>query len=376
MILHIGFPSKFFDRAIALFGDDQHGASMFLEFDRETYDFSFFDPKSETRTPVSISDLQTMTQFKVVIFHSFTEVFADALNAFEGRAKLIWLGWGFDYYKLLYPSKYLLFTERTLEFYIDKVTALDRSEVEAEMRERKPSDVMIESVSKFDFICPLFYPEYELIKSLYATGKFPDFAFFRYQVGDYDSLLPSYEKAKGVERVKICVGNSGAAENNHLDSIARLKAEGYNNFLVPASYGNTKYINALKETFSDDPSANYEFIDDYMSVVEYASHIAPCLAYASMSIRQIGVGTIMISMFLGVPVILNKRNPLYAEVKSKNLPVLCFDDLTDNPDILEQHRRSSNVAEVREIIIREYWGANVIKNFADQVDLAGAIAAK
>ncbi len=107
----------------------------------------------------------------------------------------------------------------------------------------------------------------------------------------------------------IVVGNSGYPTNNHLDVVEHLMKNRIEaNLFFPVSYGDVKYVKFLKKKLARYPLGSVEFIDQYMSFDEYLTFLKNTDALVMNNIRPQGYGNVLMMLYLGKAVFLNKKN--------------------------------------------------------------------
>ncbi|HYF66865.1 MAG TPA: TDP-N-acetylfucosamine:lipid II N-acetylfucosaminyltransferase [Ohtaekwangia sp.] len=127
---------------------------------------------------------------------------------------------------------------------------------------------------------------------------------------------------------KILVGNSGTATNNHLDAILSIEKSGIDaDLYIPASYGDSTYINHLKRNASFYKKGSLVFMEKFMGFDEYFKFMKECDALVMNHIRPQGYGNIFMMMYLGKPVYLNPNNVSLNDLKDNGLKYLLLPDI-------------------------------------------------
>jgi hypothetical protein len=144
----------------------------------------------------------------------------------------------------------------------------------------------------------------------------------------YENPLP-YQKLDAVElsghqpehdNPSIIVGNSGYPTNNHLDAVEYLTKNRIEaNLYFPVSYGDLKYVKFLKKKLASYPLGKVEFIDRYMSFDEYLEFLKSADALFMNNIRPQGYGNVLMMLYLGKPVFLNKKNISLSDLEQNGI---------------------------------------------------------
>lgn len=127
----------------------------------------------------------------------------------------------------------------------------------------------------------------------------------------------------------LIVGNNKSIYNNHLDVINKLDViteAGDYQIIVPFSYGSEgEYSKAVR--FKVREKSNCTLLENFLPYHEYNKVIRESFALIINSYRQIGMESIFMAIEGGVKVYLNKKNIIYAWLKSKGVKVFDVNSL-------------------------------------------------
>ncbi len=325
-ILHISKDEKFIDWALESFDRCGYNSSLLvfsphgeLNYVKDTR-ARVVNPRDENMLKLK----RIMSKYDIVILHSiFRKDFA-----FPGDAKIVWIGFGFDYYNYIYPSEMYLYSTRTCiySFFSNPLRFLKENVLFPIKNVFNQDKKYIKNI---DYFAPVLVNEFDIIKN-----KHPSFSCELID-WNYGGAAKAIESGFIPERVRgnnILFGNSATLNNNHLDILTKLKSSqsGSSKIIVPLSYGVEKYKNYLSSVLLSRFGENVEIIDSFLSLEEYASLVSSC-AFAVMNHkRQQAMGNIIMLLFMGSKVFLNPINPAYEYFKENGLIVFSTDEINEN----------------------------------------------
>lgn len=270
---------------------------------------------------------------EILIFHSLciTNI------QIPSNVKVIWLGFGYDYYDLI-PSIKLL-TPETMEIYKsnDGFTNYIKSIIKKMfMIEAKKKVKKNELIEKVDVFCPIISTEYDLIK--WPSKNKPKLGDWAYGTIEDDWGLSfrrfisqgRFNECKG--KIRVLIGNSANPTVNHINGINKLMGLNLNELeiIIPLSYGNKIYKSKLKKNI-EAKKLKYDFIylEDFLTFDEYMSKIMNCDIGIMPHKRQQGLGNIIGLLYCGAKVFLDRDNPLYAYFLSNGVKVFTIDEINE-----------------------------------------------
>lgn len=282
-----------------------------------------------------------------VIFHNLLKRYKwEILKNMPGKTTSVWIAWGGDLYgsAKIANSFYKPLTKKHVHR-IQKANSTFNgpfkdilfeigSFVPLTWRVKLGINDNIQNYFKYiDYMCPVIYEDYKLLKKHYPETHFKYLPFnYNVNANIYNDLNMPLNRG-----VNILVGNSASPVNNHLDTFEILKSiplqEGQK-IIVPLSYGgDAKYIETIvkkgKQYFGD----HFLPIMDFMPKDEYEVLLQSVGFGFFNSIRQHAMGNINILLFMGAKVFLDNRNPAYQYYKRWKVTLSCL-----NKPIPELHK--------------------------------------
>ncbi|WP_169817536.1 TDP-N-acetylfucosamine:lipid II N-acetylfucosaminyltransferase [Algoriphagus vanfongensis] len=333
-ILHISRDNKFLDFAINCFEQVCSGESYYWILENEHSKEPVTHIKYEQIHPIQvkqacrlIKDQKFISQFKTVIFHGISPVEQQVLQSIQSQIKVIWFGYGFDYYPLIdfFMQKYL--DKKTKKYWYKEKAGL--AKLGLRLNEYLPfwtyfkSKSQLKFFERVDYFAPVLEQEYDKIKSKHPNFK-AKYIDWNYELGKniFDSIGEEY-----VHGTNFLVGNSASITNNHIDCFAMLSKQKVesNRVLVPLSYGFPK---KFKKTILAEGLQGFgdRFlpIEEFIPFADYLDLLKSCGYALFGSIRQQALGNIYMCLALGIKVYLHPRNPVLDDLKKKGFHVFDF----------------------------------------------------
>ncbi|CAH7459525.1 putative TDP-N-acetylfucosamine:lipid II N-acetylfucosaminyltransferase [Vibrio chagasii] len=320
-ILHLAPDEKFIDMALRSFSatGSQNDVIVFS-------DTSLKHVKSEVLRHASLTSynkrtiLSIMEKYDIIVMHSLFSL----KFKFPKSVKVIWIGFGYDYYdlvdniELLMPNTKAEFLSRTLK---GRMKGFVKKHLMVDLLKRKIKSKFIERI---DIFAPVLTREYDLIS---WSGKKPALSDWNYGTLEDDWSYPGVDRITGAN---VLLGNSATITCNHIDGLKFLSDQWQDHrVILPLSYGDSKYKKELKTYLSSrsDKFPELECLDDFMQFNDYIRLISSC-SYAVMPhMRQQAVGNIFILMYMGCKVFLNRNNPVYLFLIESGAIVYSIEDL-------------------------------------------------
>jgi len=252
---------------------------------------------------------------EAVIFHSLPDV--KLLNLIPEEIKVVWIGWGYDYYQRLLVESFPdgLFLPKTRNLY-EKLSAPPRfSKVKTLIKAMfKISEANTNLLlSRVDFFSPVIDVEYHLARN---NNSWFRAKYLEWNYGTVEDDLSASEDSKQnhVLGGNILVGNNAYFENNHLEVFETLKSnvdlKGKDIF-VPLSYGSSSYKEKLINIGKTMFGTQFVPLTDFVEKKEYIKLLQSC-GYVFMNhIRQQALANICIMMLKGARIYMNSASPLY-----------------------------------------------------------------
>jgi hypothetical protein len=295
----------------------------------------------------------------VLVVHSLNPVWFSLIKIMNKRVRIIWLGWGYDYYDIIAKNKNKLFLPLTCSLiskeYKPRLGFFSRFKAFVKRLVMLSKNSVISNVDIFSPVLPI---EYLLVRENFLQKDFPVQAVWNY--GNLEDDL-----IRGFEGFSVCgdnilVGNSATAANNHLDSfeiIAKLSLDG-RKIITPLSYGCDNYrriINYHGDLMFGD---KFNSLEHFMPISDYIETIRSCGFVVMNHLRQQAVGNIIIMLYLGAKVFLNVKCPTFRFLKENGAIIFSIDELVKNKEALNKGLELSQIEKNR-MVVGNIWSKSV-----------------
>lgn len=351
-ILHLSTDDKFVDMGVDSFNQIEGIVNNVVVFSKG----EIKHVKSRILLKVSLVSMLSLNLHReirshdIIVVHSLNPVWFRFLKCYISSKKVIWLGWGYDYYDLI-PDNNLM--EETSKFFLEKKTLANiKSSLK---RYVYGSYLKSEIIKGIDIFAPVLPQESSLL--LNTCGEL--FCNIEFSSWNYGSLEKNYIKnLKGFEVSgdSILLGNSATITNNHIEAIKLLGENEYVKdrlVLMPLSYGDFSYRHKLV-SYLESSALNLEVINDFMDYDIYLSKIKSCGYVVMNHIRQQAVSNVVTMMYLGSKLFLNGKSPLYQFLVEEGAIVFNMDELANDPMLICKPLTSSE-REKNRIILERHW---------------------
>lgn len=262
------------------------------------------------RTPLVARDVAGAD---AIVAHSMTTIFANAIRRAPNRARVAWLGWGYDYYPLLSPQLGPALLPQT------------RALVGADDDEAPQEKVMALTAiaPRLHSFCVL-PPEVPMLRR-----AVPGLVAAHHELPLFTTEDVFERGAASMDGPDVLVGNSATASNNHVEAFELLQGrvkEG--RVIAPLSYGNLGYGRQVAEVGTRLFGANFDPLTQWMPIDEYNRRIGGCGFVVMNHRRQQAVGNIGAALFKGATVYLRPENPLSAFYRDLGIHLRSTEELT------------------------------------------------
>ncbi len=318
MILHILPDSFFSDVAFREFERVAPGLNDYVVISRNTNLKWVTSTKIRLIPSGSIQErslVQTLANYEALIVHSLDIKNATIINKAPPQLKILWVGWGCDYYSLIEKKgENSLFLEKTLAAYKRNRTLKDSfysfgifllNKVKASHK------TILNALRRIDFFSPVLPGEFNLIKKEIKGFR------AKYISWNYGCLEDYAIPGKTVCGNNVLIGNSATYTSNHLDAFTILKNVKFSGkILVPLSYGDENYTDIVVKEGKKLFQGNFEPITKFLTLNEYADYGSQCSFLLMNHLRQQGLGNIIMMMSMGATIVLHPINPICEFLKS------------------------------------------------------------
>lgn len=358
-ILHLASDEKFIDQAVKEFERAAPGANDLYVYGKE--------PLKLIKSPATVvteaqalggSLSKAFSSYDLVVLHSLDIRWFRTIRKLPLKIPVVWLGWGYDYYDILYRSKKSMLLPLTESAWLsmqqgNSVVKTIKRGVKALLVPSKKS-----VIERIDFFSPVLTREYEMVKKASRHFKFPRQVVWNY--GNLEEDLVNGFENETVDGNSVLVGNSATVENNHLDAFSLLSELGVKGrkIISPLSYGDPSYrklvLNAGALRFGED----FMPLVDFMSISEYVGVLKSCGFVVMDHLRQQAVGNIIIMLYLGAKVFLQKDCPTFAFFKEQGAVIFSIQELQQSPEMLNELLGQESVSVNRSIVVAN-WSKEV-----------------
>ncbi len=318
--------------------------------------------------------VRKLTQYDLVIVHGLYPQFASVINRASSAVKFVWIGWGFDYFRLISTDDRDYYLPETLALINRTQAAKNLPARVRRMLERGCRKILgmdessrIKAIEKCAAFAPVLEDDYKLIQKAGRVKKLPTFLDWNY--GSLEEHWAKGFTGQYTDGNNILIGNSNTAENNHIDALNTLykaKKDPQQNVFVPLSYGDGRLVPDIlergKALFGDD----FHALQNFMPLEDYIQIIKSCGFVIMNHKRQQGIGTIVLMMHLGAKVFLQQDCPSYHFFKRHGAIVYTVQDLENNPDMIRE-RLSAEEIQTNHAMLDRFWSKRVIDHKTRQL---------
>jgi dTDP-N-acetylfucosamine:lipid II N-acetylfucosaminyltransferase len=361
MILHIAPDEKFIDMSYIMFEKASPRNNEFIVITNKN---SFKYIKTTPITKIKLFKFlskkfsNSLEKYEFVVIHSLTNEVKKLILNSNDNIKFIWLGWGYDYY--CYLDKKLLL-EKTFDLK-EKISYRDTNKkllqkiknlIKNKILYRNIND--LEKIfNKIDCFAPVLYEDYLLVKNKFENFK-PKYIDWNYGTLE-DDLIKDDLKISGKN---ILLGNSASFENNHIEAIDLIVKMDLKDkkIISPLSYGDKDYANKIISYGNNKLMDKFEPLTDFMPIKRYNQILSSCSIVIMNHLRQQAVGNVIVMMYFGAKVFLNKENPVYEFFKNNDAILFSMEELTSENINNELTKEEKNIN--RKILIK-HWSKDVI----------------
>lgn len=273
--------------------------------------------------------LKEIRSAEAIILHSAKNVgFLISLLA-RRSTKILWIGYGFDYYKLLAMKGYEFYGHQTKALYDKQHTKKLDVSFKHRIHVLIDSFVMKSAFKRIDFFSPVIREDYDLFKEYFPKTQME---YISWNYGDsFDNK--SFTDPFPILGPNILIGNSASYTNNHLEIFSLLKNVDLSDrkLIVPLSYGDTNYRDYIIEIGRKLFGKSFVPLVDFMPIDEYYTVIKSCSIVIMNQYRQQATGNISAMIVFGAKLYLSQRNPYFLNCVNRGMSVFSIENITDEP---------------------------------------------
>ncbi|MBU1105375.1 MAG: TDP-N-acetylfucosamine:lipid II N-acetylfucosaminyltransferase [Candidatus Riflebacteria bacterium] len=292
--------------------------------------------------------IKGLSAYEAIVVHYLNNDSAKLIAKVPTNMKILWIGWGGDYYSLMQNSNEKIFLldktraayskNRSFKACVRHLLVLCRDMF------RNSRKTLLDAIRRIDFFAPVLPEEYAMVKDA-LWGFKAKYLSWNYGCLD-DFILPE----KILSGNNILLGNSATYANNHLDAFELIK--GFKlpgKIITPLNYGDKAYAESVIKRGKSLFNANFEPIQTFLPLADYVEHASRCSYVVMNHLRQQGLGNIIMMMHMGAKIFLNVQNPILRFFQSQGAFLFTTEHLKDVGDFEsikltpEQIQQSRNV---------------------------------
>lgn len=371
-ILHIVKDEKIIDRAIEYFEKAYPNRNDFIVITpTNDYTYKYIKRLDKVKNytiddKILIEKANNSSQYKHIIVHMLDDTHIKFINKIKHR-NITWINWGADLYNgLLEPRGFQLYRDKQILSKIKSYSFLRKNfGFLASIIDKYRLGKRIKAVKKIRNIA-ITDDDYNLLINYYPEFKhLKRVSFFYYPV---DTILGKELENHKCEGFRIMLGNSSSPTGNHLYALNKILATKVNNeIIIPLSYGDKSYSKYLIQEINSLEKPNIKILTDFLPLIKYNEILITCNNYVYGNLRQEAVGNIIVALYLGAKVYLDRCNPIYNYFTNLGTKVYTLEEITyDNLKTpLTENIQKTN----REAIIKKYNLDRLIANITNSFPL-------
>ena len=370
MILHIAHESIFLDYAIRQFEKAAPGRNEYIVLVKDVNSLR----QKEIIRPVLINSDEynklhlAFLNYEAIIIHALTAEKIPLVLRAAHSVVFVWMLWGGDGYsiKKMKFKLYSISTENILKdigltvsktLKIKERMLLNFPVILRLLKNKWPSEYLkIKAVRRMNYIAPVIYEDFDIIRKLLNLSA----EYLPFSYGSIADFIFNYNDRIVTNCNAILVGHSADPANNHIDVFKFLKNnDSDSNIICPLSYGNKNYAEEIIKIGKRMFDKRFCPIVNFLPLKDYTELLCTC-RYAFMNqYRQQAIGNIIMLLWLGSTVVLNKKNPAYSYLCKNQINILEFSDV-------ESKKHFSSLSDIewrenRQALIKLYSEEQVLQ---------------
>lgn len=356
MILHLLFDSQFADYVIDRFSSNEMQSDFVLMSNtKKMFHFKNIDlvriinPDDESEMCQLLQDLSS---YKSIIFHGLFYSWQERLINRCTYVKKAWVCWGAEIYGQ---------NDIKLSF-LKRISRIIYRYYLISHNNKKNDEIIFTKnlLNKIDYCVTNLYPEYEFVKNYIGS----DIKHISYNYYSIDDTLGILKESKVVGN-NIFVGNSATIENNHIETLLKLKTLGIKDrkLIVPLSYGSPWVRNLCVKFGKILFWKKFAPLLNFIPRDKYNAKMLDCSVMIQAHLREQAHGNIVTGLWLGMRVYLSEEGIDYKHFKSIGCKVFSIErDLNrKNKDVL-MPLSEDDIIYNRNILLNFYGEEAVLRN--------------
>jgi dTDP-N-acetylfucosamine:lipid II N-acetylfucosaminyltransferase len=394
--LHVVNDDKYIDAARKVFEAARPGAHDYL-LPRSnpagpTYLRTFQPTVMNLGAALRPAVLGNLPRYSAIFIHFLSREARRLVEAAPAPARMIWLGWGSDYYHLIQPHAglYLPQTARLVAgmgmrapglhgilhlLRRDRLRALHPARIVSHLRRRlltgsvppgSPREMRI--INRFHAVAMPIIEDYTAIRARHTGMNVPFLDWNYWTEGFRADACPPAPTSHN-----ILLGNSAIPENNHLEALQLLATceLGNRKVICPLSYGDSVYADAIAAAGTRLLGDRFVPLRSFMEPRTYAELLAGCSILVMNQLRQQSLGNIVLGLCSGAHVFFNAASPVRAAMQRLNVPVQVLEDLPRFLTSATDAMPRGDLGMIRERVEQQYGYDSILRRTKLLLDQLG-----
>jgi len=299
-----------------------------------------------------------------LLIHFMTGDCIRLMQRIPAHVKVLWSGWGGDYYHFLCDEN-MLYEPMTQALVAGIKSAQQAKTVSpkemskaAAVQEQFRREVLLPSLGRVDYFSAPIREDYESLRA--ALGARFTAEFIQLNYASIDHTFQNADAAFSGQN--ILVGNSATSTNNHLEVfkiLARLDL-GTRKVVVPLSYGSPEYREIIQAKGRDWLGDHFMPLVDFLPLDEYNLLTSSCSIAIMNHVRQQALGNIGFMLHQGARVVLNARGATYRYFRRMGIHIQSIEEIESDPSLISTPLSAQQAADNRKIL-EEIWSYDVVR---------------
>jgi dTDP-N-acetylfucosamine:lipid II N-acetylfucosaminyltransferase len=300
----------------------------------------------------------------LIVHYAYAPLTLMMLRA-PARVVVAWSGWGADYLDLCAMEGKAAHSEETIRL----LAGLRRQRfghgfresarylIEAGWLRFVDRPLRAAAIARTDLFSAPMREDYDLLRAALGPRLRARYAQLRYGSVEH-TFQPGPPALTGDD---ILLGNSATPSNNHADALRLLAGRdlGFRKVVVPLSYGDPHYRDAILALGRRLLGDRFEPILDFMPIADYNALIARCSTVIMNHRRQQALGNIAAMLYRGARVLLDESGAVYRFFRERDACVFSMRMLAQPDaavlDPLSPEQRARNRA-----IVESLWSRDAV----------------
>jgi len=266
-----------------------------------------------------------------VVIHYLSKTKINVIRKLPKNITVIWIGWGKDYYDLIYSKKSQYYLPDTFQWTRNQRDILHQVyDYFMELLNFKRLKILKFS-KHINFITTVIDIDYKLI-----IKRNPSFkpVYFSWNYGNISYFNPNYTLNNSGNN--ILIGNSADPTNNHIEVLKLLKKINIKDskIICPLNYGMPNYALTIvkqgKMLFGD----NFIPLQEFMPLEKYYKLISTCSVVFMNHLRQQATGNIATLLLMGCRIILQEKNPICCFLRENGFNINTFGEVEKDNSLI------------------------------------------